>query len=599
MEILINGVCSHLLVNQQEAAAARDISCRLNTDSYSLLGPGDWSALPPNHPPEVLLLMASPRAVTTAWHLERLRRKFPAIPIILLLDTSIVENLEETLNLGADDFHDFHSGNAMLEARVKKWRSTSQPSVPSPQLVQDETAVWRTLFQWAGAGMLTGNPSKFLNEKPSSLEGTEDWNPSKWNAFIQRSLLQMKWEMNNFAAHELLELNEPTALSSAFILGLEALNPAQFAKDLYQLGAGKESIEGDFQFKSTQGFHKKLTLIFSIPLDLRDIILVTITDITARVDLEVKMRNHLIELESRVKSRTHAIRTVNKQLEEESKQRKRLTQQVRESLVNITQGIISAKMILDIALPGKEELRAIFPQSMLIERPRDIMGGDFLFTAEKNGKKFLALVDSTGHGIPGAMVSLMGSNMINRAFIALHAPNPSSLLEHFHNEFRERIQINKGTSNMYGFDGGIIMLDEDEQMLSFSGAKGDLYLVRNGETQIFRGTRSSIELNKYRDDNALHYELHAFHLEPGDQLYMVTDGVRDQFGGERNRKLGRKRLADIMAQCSPLGMIEREKALQQALLLWKGPNTKVDDATLVGLEFPIKPQFADPSVPVA
>ena len=152
---------------------------------------------------------------------------------------------------------------------------------------------------------------------------------------------------------------------------------------------------------------------------------------------------------------------------------------------------------------------------------------------------------------------------------------------------------------MYGFDGGIIMLDEAEQLLSFAGAKGDLYLVRNGETQIFRGTRSSIELNRYNDDNALHYELHTVHLEPGDQLYMVTDGVRDQFGGERNRKLGRKRLADMMAQYSPLGLIEREKALQQALLLWKGPNTKVDDATLVGLEFPITPQFAPLSVSVA
>ena len=116
---------------------------------------------------------------------------------------------------------------------------------------------------------------------------------------------------------------------------------------------------------------------------------------------------------------------------------------------------------------------------------------------------------------------------------------------------------------------------------------GDLYLVRNGETQIFRGTRSSIELNRYgqQGDAPLAFAVHTIELQPGDQFYMVTDGVRDQFGGEFNRKLGRKRLADILAEYSHLDILERERTIQQALMIWKGANTKVDDATLVGIDY--------------
>ena len=593
MEFLIDGISSQLLVHPEDSFSAKEIPCRLNLESFSLLKPGEWSALPPNHAPEVLLLMASPSARITEQHLTHLRQLYPSVPIILLLDTPIIENLEDTLSLEADDFHDFVSGFKMLEARVKKWRPSTKNTSLRTELLQDETAIWRTLFELAGAGMLTGNPHKFLDNEPSFFQDTGDPSSEHWNAFIRHSLLQIEWEINNRKAAELLDLNEPVSVSIAFISKLEAMNPLQFGEDLRKLGSSEtNNIEGDFEFTTNQGFHRRLTLTFKIPDNLEDIILVTITDITARVELETQMRNHLMELESMVQSRTRTIQRANKQLAEESKQRKRLAMQVRENLVNITQGIISAKSILDIALPSVNEIRATFPQSMLISRPRDIMGGDFIFTAEKDGKKLLSLIDSTGHGIPGAMVSMMGSSLINRSFATLLSPNPSNLLEQFHNEFLEKVNTNKGNPNLFGFDAGIIMIDESERLISFAGARGDLYMVRQGMVQIFRGTRTSIELNNYSDSKELHYNLHSAHLEPGDQLYMVTDGIRDQFGGERNRKLGRKRLADILAQYSHLGLVDREKAIQQALLLWKGPNAKVDDATLVGIEFPTTPQTA-------
>ena len=123
--------------------------------------------------------------------------------------------------------------------------------------------------------------------------------------------------------------------------------------------------------------------------------------------------------------------------------------------------------------------------------------------------------------------------------------------------------------------------------MHFAGARGDLYLIRNGQAQTFRGTRESIDLiaSRHGQDPAQpEFEAHVLDILSGDQIYLATDGVQDQFGGVHGRKLGRKRLADLLARHASLGMAEREAALTQELLMWKGSNAKVDDAMLVGID---------------
>ncbi len=537
---------------------------------------------------EVILFDAS-----DAWEICRerfalVKQEHPDQPVIILLDPQHAD-LDRILALPADDFHSMDSPATLLYKRMERLSvsKTQWTSFTDNTLLVEEAEVWRTLFEKAGAGMLTGRPGSMLGTRDRFFPSCEATDAAGWNDCIRQCLTSIDWELNNSMASELLELPEPVALSNGFIHRLESMNPEQFAADLEQLGTEISTIRGEFVLTTRDGEARKLSAEFSIPDTLDDVLLVTWIDITQRVDLERELRDHVNLLESRVVERTKAMRLVNHQLQEEGKQRKRLAEQVRESLAHITQGVISAKKILEVALPGKEEMRALFPKSMLIERPRDIMGGDFLFTAAKGNRKTLALIDSTGHGIPGAMVSLMGSTLINRAYASLEDPSPADILTHFHEGFHERLQVSKGTTNMYGFDAGFLTLDESTGIIEFAGARGDLYLVRNGETKIFRGTRSSIELNHYgqQGDAPLAFAVHTIELQPGDQFYMVTDGVRDQFGGEFNRKLGRKRLADILAEYSHLDILERERTIQQALMIWKGANPKVDDATLVGIDY--------------
>ena len=537
---------------------------------------------------KVILLEASGTSTEAKLQLKNLSQRHPGVPVILILDTKRTD-IDGFLALPASDFHDFQSNEALLQKRVAKLSHSSkgQPLNPlSLRLIQEEMQLWQSLFERSGAGMLTGQALLFLDAlRKTSTALTA---PAKLETLTlgETLLSHVIWELNNKESIQLLELKEPVSLSNQFLKKLKPSNPQQFLESLGKLGSTVNLIHEEIQYTTTLGNQKHLSIGISIASEKDNLLLLTILDNSQRVKLEEELRDNLKLLEDRVARRTRDIASSHQRLATESTQRQKLTVQLRESFAHITQSIIGAKRIMEVALPTREELNSVFPNSLLIDRPRDIMGGDFLFTGVKNGKKTLALIDSTGHGIPGAMVSLMGSSLINKAFTALESSNPSAILESFQKEFDIRMQVAQGTPQMYGFDAAIMTMNPEMRTIEFAGARGDLFRVRNKETKIVRGSRTSIDLMRRHSPNipANEFALHTLNYEDGDQFYMISDGIRDQFGGESNRKLGRKRLCDILSQHSNLPWTEREKAIQKDLLIWKGANAKVDDATLVGIQ---------------
>lgn len=548
-----------------------------------------------DHPQaKVLLLEAGSNITETRNRLDQLRLDFPEFPILLSVDTTRPD-AAEFMALGADDIIHPEAGEHVLNYRVDALiqRSFTTPLNSSParfenSLAAEECHVWSTLFNQAGAGLVKGRQKAFLNAldaaRSAATSITRD--PKAAQDQITQILMAIEWELNNQQARDLLALEEPVALSNAFVSKLQAHDPVEFLAELTVLGHTSRKGAGRFSLDADGGRKTHIWMEFSIPDELSDVLLLTAVDITQRVDLETALRESVEQLEQRVQERTLDIRRMNHMLGVESHQRQRMTKQVRESLVRMTQGIISGKKILEIALDNKQDLSRIFPQSILIERPMDIMGGDFIFTDSQGSKRILGLVDSTGHGITGAMVSLMGSSIINKTLSSLSATDPARFLQAFSDEFRSMGAAEADGATMYGFDAGVIVVDQERQVIEFAGAKTDLFQVRNGETIIHKGTRSSIELAVTRpgQSSSIPFSHITIPYEPGDQFYMSTDGVRDQFGGQSNRKLGRKRLADMLAQHAHLPANEREDALQRELLMWKGANAKIDDATLVGID---------------
>ena len=537
---------------------------------------------------KIVVLDAAGSVPQTCQLFELLTQQFTTLPIVVLVDGTR-SDLADILALPALDFLDTNSSSLLNEKRLAGLALRKKPD-PAPHsthaLALMETEVWRSIFTHAGAGMLTGKYTPFKQAKDVLVGELKSNTKVDWSSFIQSSLAAIPWEINNERAKELLELDTPVSISPDFVTRLRPLNTTEFGEGLMKLSDSSPAVRGDFDLELPNGGNRQLSLEIHVAPEIHNLLLVTLLDITDRTGLECALRRNVQELESRVEERTLAVTKTNRILEQESHQRRRLSNTVRESLAHITQGVISAKSILEVALPGTEDLRSQFPGAIMISKPRDILGGDFLFTGVKGNRRTLALIDSTGHGIPGAMVSLMGSTLINKSYVTLDVPDPSNILEHFHEEFNVLMKVNQGTPQMYGFDAGILTVDDTTQTIEFAGARGDLYLVRDGHTHTIRGTRSSIEFDALlrKRDVQIGYQLHKVPYRSGDQFYMITDGVRDQFGGEKNRKLGRKRLCDILAKHSALPNVERQKAIQKDLLIWKGANPKVDDATLVGIQ---------------
>ncbi len=511
------------------------------------------------------------------------------IPILVLLNPR--EDQAPWLSLHADGYHEISSSAALMAQRIGALLPSpgiqTRPSVPSPQnlLAVDEAARWQATFNAAGAGILTGRTARFFDTLTTLGKRTPAASSEALLELGRGLLRSVDWELNNKEAGTLLGLREPVSLDSGFIDRLTPLHSAQFLADAQSLSQGTSRIRSEWICRNPRG-NRYLSLEITIPSGLEDCLFVTLLDISERMRLEQELRDHVQSLEDRVKGRTRDLQIANQKLNAEGEQRQRLAQQVRESLVHITQGVITAKKILEIALPGKAKLKSIFSEAMVIERPRDILGGDFLHVQGNGPFDTLALVDSTGHGIPGAMVSLMGYTLLQQAISSTPDQSPKQILEIFHDAFVERMKTQSEDPQMYGFDAGIITFERSTSRLRFAGAKEDLYLVRDRECQIHRGSRFSIELTTFAGvrNRCPEFEETTIQLRPGDQVYLNTDGVRDQFGGPNNRKLGRKRFADILVRHAALPLKERKKAIQKDLLLWKGANAKVDDATLVGFE---------------
>ena len=511
-------------------------------------------------------------------------------PVMVLLHPMDIH--DDWLSLKADAYHESSSSAALLAQRLESLIPLADSGYAAPKpigqsLAAAESQVWQSLFDCAGAGLLTGRAASFLRAQDQILNLPPAEDRDNILARVRQLLRSVQWELNNHRSKELLGLEEPVSLNSSFVDRITPLRSDRFLAGLLNLSEAQPTTQGEVVIRNQNGKTSHLSIELTLPSELDDGLLLTLLDISARIRLEQDLREHVQHLEKHVGIRTLDIRKVNVQLEKESRNKEQLAQQVRDNFVHITQGIIGAKKILDVALPSETELLQMFPNSMYISRPRDIVGGDFFFLGNSQTKKTLALVDSTGHGIPGAMVSLIGSMLLNQAFNALTEPLPHLILQRFQANFCRLIRPTDNQPQMHGFDAAVMTIDHEKKTVEFSGARGNLFLIRDGQTTVIRGTRKSIEyepLNSQESDIDTSFEYHKLTLHEGDQLYLFSDGVTDQFGGARGRKMGRKRLAEMLSDFHMLPMPERKKAIHNALLIWKGANAKVDDATLIGVE---------------
>ena len=257
---------------------------------------------------------------------------------------------------------------------------------------------------------------------------------------------------------------------------------------------------------------------------------------------------------------------------------------IEEKNKEIIDSIHYAKNLQNAILPSKKTLDEAFENYFLFYQPKDIVAGDFYFLEKvKNDQQqtcvIAAAADSTGHGVPGAMVSVVCANALNRCVNEFGLTIPGEILDHT----AQLIENTFGKSEREvrdGMDISLICYLPDSKKLYWSGANNPLWLIRNGALMEIKPDKQPVGKFELRQA----FNTHELQLQSGDEIIMVTDGFADQFGGPGGKKFKNKQLQKLLLELNALSGIEKEQKLQQAFVAWKGSLEQVDDITLFGFK---------------
>ncbi len=281
-------------------------------------------------------------------------------------------------------------------------------------------------------------------------------------------------------------------------------------------------------------------------------------------------------LESKVQQRTREIQEQKRQIEH---QRDEISEQNRE----ITGSIHYALRIQQAVLPGKKNLEQVLPAHFIFYRPRDIVSGDFYWVERKNGKVFVCAGDCTGHGVPGAFMSLLGLTFLNEIVNKDGVEQADEILERLRNSIINTLsQQHEENEARDGMDLALAVFDLPKKQLEFAGAYNPLILVREGELIEYKADRMPIGMLLGEEGP---FTRHRFDLKYGDMVYMFSDGYADQFGGEKGRKYKGKRLRDLLLRISTETVEKQERLIAGELLAWQGDQDQVDDILVMGVRY--------------
>ncbi|MCX7607189.1 MAG: SpoIIE family protein phosphatase [Bacteroidia bacterium] len=258
------------------------------------------------------------------------------------------------------------------------------------------------------------------------------------------------------------------------------------------------------------------------------------------------------------------------------RERLRLQRIIEEKNQQLLESIEYARRLQVGALPSLAQVQVLFPRSFLLYLPRDIVSGDFYWIAEKSGKRFLAVGDCTGHGVPGAMMVMLSLAFLNQALSNLVTPTPAQLLTFLHRSLCNTFDTQRVR------DGADILLLEWSEggMLRWASANRPLWYFREGEIIEEKGERAPV--GGSTDPT---YVWSDRLLSPiRGRLFLSTDGYADQFGGERAKKLTTGRFKRLLGETASLPLAEQAEYLRRFFSEWKGNLEQVDDVLVVGLE---------------
>ncbi len=289
-------------------------------------------------------------------------------------------------------------------------------------------------------------------------------------------------------------------------------------------------------------------------------------------------------LEERVNERTEELNVLNEEL---SVNLERLHEQnvvMEKKNQGITSSINYAKRIQQAMLPSLEEIETIFPNSFVFFQPKDIVSGDFYYFKKIEQKIIIGAIDCTGHGVPGAFMSLIGNDLLNEIVKSKSVTKASHILDKL-DEGITKVLRQTDTHIRDGMDAAFCVYDSENHTMEYAGARNPLVYIENEELKTIKADRQSVGGNLMKNQyNKKPFTTHRLDLKEKTHFYLFTDGFLDQFGGQENKKFTIKRFKTILLEISNLSFPEQKNTLKAILKDWIGVSRQIDDILVFGFE---------------
>lgn len=291
--------------------------------------------------------------------------------------------------------------------------------------------------------------------------------------------------------------------------------------------------------------------------------------ITSGIYTYIKIREKTLKkekqiLEEKINQRTLQLKIAFQEIEEKNKE--------------ITDSINYSKRIQSAILPNVAEIQKSFPESFVFYCPKDIVSGDFYWFYASEETRLIAVVDCTGHGVPGAFMSLVGKENLDKA--VEQSKEPGEILSILNNGVKKSLNQNQADGTKDGMD--IVLCSFSKNKLKYAGANRPLWIIKQNSQTINQLNPEKSSIAGSTPDNQT-YKQHEITLEKEDSIYLFSDGYADQFGGQKQKKLTTKNMKQLLIDINQKNMIEQKQHLTDFINKWKGSNEQVDDICIIGI----------------
>ncbi len=289
-------------------------------------------------------------------------------------------------------------------------------------------------------------------------------------------------------------------------------------------------------------------------------------------------------LESMVRQRTQEIAQQKEEIQAQNDLLSQKGAELENTYTKIQHSMRYAMRLQGSILGDESQVLAGYTDGFILFMPRDMVSGDFYWSARVGHHRIMVAADCTGHGIPGALMTILGNSLLNELVMGERITQPNEILHAL--DEKVHITLKKQTQGKLppdGMDAVVIDFDEISHTLYFAGAKNPLYYVRDHKIHQIKGSNFPIGSYHFKKDKK--FELQEMQVNSGDIFYLCSDGFQDQFGGEKGHKYLKKRFRNYLLEISHLPMVEQKHALKNEIREWRGNESQTDDILIVGLQF--------------